>query len=279
MLSAFALDQIPAFALCGIRYLTAGGLSLLISIFFFTPTRPTREEVQNAIIAGLLFMGLGATGAIWALNYLDTGLTALIISGEPLVILLMLWLIDRTRPSSRAFLGVLLGIIGMYLLVSQKDLVSEPEQWKGVIIILLSMLAWGYGSIFVSRSRLPKSQLLNSGIQMLVGGIFSWVVSLFVAEKLLSIGEYTYLTIGSVFFLIVFGSVIAFTAFNYLLKNVSTEKVVTNTYVNPIVAMFLGYYFRDELITNLSLVAALLMLTGVFFVNTSKATKENPQQD
>ena len=89
--------------------------------------------------------------------------------------------------------------------------------------------------------------------------------------------EYTSLTITSVLFLIVFGSVIAFTAFNYLLRNVSTEKVVTNTYVNPIVAMGLGYYFRDELVTVWSLVAALLMLTGVFFVNTSKRVEEeNP---
>ena len=222
-------------------------------------------------------MGLGATGAIWALKYLDTGLTALIIAGEPLVILIMLWIVDRKHPPMKAFLGVFLGILGMYLLVSQKDLVSGPEQWKGVIIILLSMLAWGSGSIFVSRTNLPKSQLLNSGIQMLVGGIFSWVISLIISEELLPMAEYTSLTITSVLFLIVFGSVIAFTAFNYLLRNVSTEKVVTNTYVNPIVAMGLGYYFRDELVTVWSLVAALLMLTGVFFVNTSKRVEEeNP---
>lgn len=223
-------------------------------------------------------MGLGATGAIWALYYLDSGLTALIIAGEPLVILLMLWIVDRRRPPQRAFLGVFLGLLGMYVLVSQDSLVSGSEQWKGVIIILLSMLSWGIGSIFVSRCELPKSQLLNSGLQMLVGGLFSFAISLFLDEQLIPFENYTGLTISSVVFLIIFGSVIAFTAFNFLLQNVSTEKVVTNTYVNPIVAMILGYYFRDELVTGLSVLAAFLMLTGVFFVNTSKGTKENPSQ-
>ena len=275
LFSAIALEQLPAFSLCGIRYLTAGGLILLLSLFF-SPSRPTLLELRNAIIAGTLFMGLGATGAILALNYLDTGLTALIIAGEPLIILLMLWLVDRKQPPRQAFLGVFLGIIGMYLLVTQDDLVGGPEQWKGVIIILLSMLAWGAGSIFVGRSSLPQSQLLNSGIQMLVGGIFSFIISLLIAEQLLSLEEYTSLTFISVTFLIIFGSMVAFTAFNYLLQNVATEKVVTNTYVNPIVAMGLGYYFRDELITGLSVVAALCMLIGVFFVNTSKREKETP---
>ena len=277
LFSAMALEQIPAFALCGWRYLAAGGITLLVGFIFTQPQKPSILELRNAAIAGCLFMGLGATGAIWALYYLDTGLTALIIAGEPLVILLMLWMVDQERPPNRAFLGVFLGIIGMYLLVSQDNLVSTVDQWKGVVIILLSMLAWGSGSIFVSRSALPKSQLLNSGLQMLVGGLFSICVSLLIGEEILAYTSYTGLTIVSVSFLIVFGSIIAFTAFNYLLQNVSTEKVVTNTYVNPIVAMLLGYLFLGEMVTGLSIMAAGLMLTGVFFVNTSKGTKKKPQ--
>ncbi len=277
LFSAIALEQIPAFTLCGWRYLAAGGITLLVSALMAKPKMPSFIELRNATIAGCLFMGLGATGAIWALYYLDTGLTALIIAGEPLVILLMLWLVDKERPPTRAFLGVILGIVGMYLLVSQDNLVSSANQWKGVVIILLSMLAWGSGSIFVSRSPLPKSQLLNSGLQMLVGGLFSIIVSLLIGEEVLAYSDYTNTTIVAVIFLIVFGSVIAFTAFNYLLQNVSTEKVVTNTYVNPIVAMLLGYYFLEELVTGLSIIAAVLMLTGVFFVNTSKGTKKKPQ--
>ena len=93
------------------RYLAAGGITLLLSIIFFSPSTPTFHELKNAIIAGCLFMGLGATGAIWALKYLDTGLTALIIAGEPLVILIMLWIVDRKHPPMKAFLGVFLGIL------------------------------------------------------------------------------------------------------------------------------------------------------------------------
>lgn len=237
---------------------------------FFDSTAPSREELKNAMIAGFVFLGLGTGGAIWALNYLDSGLTALIISGEPLIIILMMWLVNRKRPASQAFLGIALSMLGMYLLVTQKELVSSPQQWLGVTVIFLSMLAWGAGSIFVSKTTLPKSQWYNSAIQMTTGGIATFLISLLLGEQAPNYSELSFKTIYSLAFLIIFGSILAFTAFNYLLRNVSTEKVATNTYVNPIIAMFLGYQFNAEPITMLSIVAALIMLSGVFIINTNK---------
>jgi len=219
-------------------------------------------------------MGLGTGGAIWALNYLDSGLTALIIAGEPLIIVLMMWLVNQKRPPTQAFVGIFFGIMGMILLVSQKSIVSTPDQWKGVIVILLSMIAWGGGSIFVSKVKLPESEWTNATIQMFAGGLTTYLISLIIREPGFSVLELSSKTIISVIYLITLGSVAAFTAFNYLLRNVSTEKVVTNTYVNPVIAMILGYLYNDELVTGLSIIAAIIMLSGVFIINTNKGDKK-----
>ena len=272
--SDFALEQIPAFRLCGIRYIIAAILTIIISLLFFSPSRPSKLEIKNACIAGVVFMGLGTGGAIWSLNYLDTGLTALIISGEPLIIVLMMWVVNAKRPPSQVFVGIALGMIGMYILVSQDSLVSSNEQWIGVIVILLSMLAWGAGSIFVSKVELPKDQWSNSAIQMLAGGIVTMLISVVIREQQDFSEPFTQKTWISVIYLIVFGSVAAFTAFTYLLRNVSTEKVSTNTYVNPIIAMILGYQFNNEIITIWSVVAAGIMLSGVFIINSNKKAVE-----
>ncbi|NNE25495.1 MAG: EamA family transporter, partial [Saprospiraceae bacterium] len=206
----------------------------------------------------------------WALNFVDTGMTALIISAEPLIIVLMMWIWTRKGPPIQTFAGIFIGILGMYLLISQETVIASSKDWLGLIAIFTSMLAWGVGSIFVSQAQLPKSQFLNSGIQMLVGGIVTLILSFIFQEKGISPSGYLPITWIGIAFLVLFGSVAAFTAFNYLLKQVSPEKVATNTYVNPIIAMILGYLFRDEIITNQSILAACIMLCGVFVVNTTK---------
>lgn len=276
LFAAFAIEQVPSFRLCGIRYTIASCLTLLLSFYVFSSEWPTRLQIWNACIAGFFFMGLGTGGLIWALNFLDTGLAALIIAGEPMLILLLMWVTDRKRPPNASFFGVLLGLVGMYMLVSQDTLVSSDSEWFGVLAIFLSMLAWGGGSIFVSKASLPSSSWVNSTIQMFVGGMACFVISILISEQGADMSTYTALTFGSIAFLIIFGSVLAFTAFNFLLRNVSTDKVVTNTYVNPIVAMILGYYFNDEIITSRSIVAAILMLSGVFIINFYKRIKKNP---
>lgn len=268
--SYFALQQVPAFRLCGIRYISASIMALSITLLLFSPKVPKIKKIYNAFIAGFVFMGLGTGGAIWALNYLDTGLTALIISAEPLVIVLMMWVVNAKRPSLQAFGGIALGIAGMALLVSQKSIVSTPNQWFGIIVIGLSMLAWGGGSIFVSKAELPENSWTSSTIQMFSGGVTTLLISVILGETGEGFATWTSKTWLSLAYLIVFGSVIAFTAFNFLLRNVSTEKVATNTYVNPIIAMFLGYQFNDELITPLSIIAAVIMLLGVFVINSNK---------
>lgn len=272
LFSAFALRQLPAFGICGYRYILASLLTLGVFLLMKkSKTKATKLEFRNAAIAGFVFLGLGTGGAIWSLNFLDTGFTALIISGEPLLIVFLMWIFNKHAPSKQTIFGIVLGIVGIYLLVSQKEIIATEDQWLGIFMILCSMLSWGLGSIFVSKAKMPNNQFLNTTVQMLVGGLTTMLISIFIGEEMIAFSQWNNLTLISLAFLIVFGSVAAFTSFNYLLKNVSTEKVVTNTYVNPIIAMILGYLYNQELITQQSIVAAVIMLLGVFIINTNKA--------
>ena len=139
-----------------------------------------------------------------------------------------------------------------------------------MFMILGCMLSWAYGSLFVAKVELPKNFFVNTGYQMFSAGFILLIVSLFLGELWTLPTQWVLKTQFSMLLLIVFGSIIAFTSFNYLLKKVSPEKVATSTYVNPIVALFLGWYFLNEQITGQSILAAVILLTGVYFINTKK---------
>ncbi len=268
LFSAFAMDELPPFYMAGSRYFTAGVLLFILTAVTGRLQSISKKQWSNALFAGLLMLGFGGGFVFWALLYVDTGFTALVISGQPLLVLLLMWLLQGQKPSNQAYLGIVLGMVGMYLLISQKTLITGPDQWKGVLAIFTSMLAWGYGTLFIAKADMPKPQMANSSIQMMVGGGLLLLASFtFEQPTQINILELESITYLSLTYLIIFGSIIAFSAFNFLLTKVSPEKVATSTYVNPVVALFLGWFFRDELITNQSLLAASIMLTGVFFIN------------
>ncbi len=167
-------------------------------------------------------------------------------------------------------IGVLLGVLGMYMLVSQNEIVGNENSLLGIGMIFLCLISWSYGSIFVSKAELPQNYFVNTGYQMLFGGIMLLVTSVLLGEKWSGPLSWSYEVQGSMILLIILGSIVAFTSFNYLLKAVSPEKVATSTYVNPIIAMALGWYFLNEQITGQSAMAAFVLLTGVYFINTKK---------
>ena len=142
-----------------------------------------------------------------------------------------------------------------------------------MLMILSAMLSWAYGSLFVTKADLPKNYFVNTGYQMLTGGVLLFVLSLAFGESWSAPTSWSTEVQWSMLLLVIFGSIVAFTSFNFLLRMVSPEKVATNTYVNPIVAMLLGWYFLQEQITMQSVLAAVILLTGVYFINTKKTLK------
>ena len=270
---SFAVRQIMPFYLSGIRFLSAALILLIIGFLVGRIQMPTKKQIKNALGVGVFFLGVGATGVAWALKTVDSGFAALLISSEPLIVVLMLWVVNRRPPTLLSFFGIILGMTGIYLLVSQKAIVVSASHWLGIMAIVTSMICWGAGSIFISRSDMPKSSFVNSALQMISGCLFAFILSFLIETPSVPVSGWNLLTIYSVLFLVLFGSALAFSAFNYLLTKVSPEKVATGTYVNPIVALLLGWLFNGEIVTLQSLIAAMIMLTGVYFINVAKSQR------
>lgn len=270
LLNKIAVTELPPFMLASIRFISAGVLIFVLCRILKISLRITRKQMKNTLIAGFLFLTFGNGVVVWALKFVDSGFAALVISAQPLIILLLMRIIDGKKIQPMSVVGVVLGIIGIYLLVSQKEIISQENSVLGIVMILLAMFSWAYGSLFVSKADLPANYFVNTGYQMLMGGVMLLAGSLILGEKWSLPGSWTAPTQFSMVLLIIFGSIVAFTSFNYLLKTVSPEKVSTSTYVNPIIALLLGWYFLNEQITTQSVIAASVLLTGVYFINTRK---------
>ncbi|WP_077405793.1 EamA family transporter [Cellulophaga omnivescoria] len=270
LLNKIAVTELPPFMLAAIRFITAGTLVFIISKFLKFKLKITARQLVNTVIAGFLFLALGNGVVVWALKYVDSGFAALEISAQPLVVLLLMRIVQGKKIQPMSIVGVVLGIIGIYLLVSQKQVVNKEGSLLGMIMIFICMVSWSSSSLFVAKSDLPKNYFVNTGYQMLSGGLFLLIASFCFGETWSFPTQWQSKTQMAMLLLIVFGSIVAFTSFNYLLKFVSPEKVATSTYVNPIIALLLGWYFLDENITTQSIVAAVVLLTGVYFINTKK---------
>lgn len=230
----------------------------------------TKKQFINTAIAGFLFLTFGNGVVVWALRYVDSGFAALEISSQPLVVLIMMKLLQGKKIQPMSIIGVVLGIIGIYLLVSQKQVISKEGSILGMVMIFACMISWAYGSLFVGKADLPSNFFINTGFQMLSGGTMLFFGSLLFGEHWSLPNEWSTDVQWSMVLLIIFGSIVAFTSFNYLLRIVSPEKVATSTYVNPIIALLLGWYFLNEQITTQSILAAIVLLTGVYFINTKR---------
>ena len=161
----------------------------------------------------------------------------------------------------------------MYILVSQNEITAKEGTWTGVGMILSCILSWSVGSLFVAKADVPKNFFVSTAYQMIAASIMLAIGSLAFGEQWVSPLQWSSSTIIALTCLIFFGGIAAFTSFNFLLKNISTEKVATSSYVNPIIALFLGWFFLDEAITTQSIIAAVVMITGVYFINSRKRDK------
>ncbi|WP_394330703.1 EamA family transporter [Maribacter forsetii] len=266
-----AVTELPAFMLAGIRFVTAGSLIFIISKILGFSLKITKQQFKNTILAGFLFLTFGNGVVVWALKFVDSGFAALEVSAQPLVVLLMMRILQGKKIQPMSIIGVILGITGISLLVGQDDIIAQEGAVLGMVLIFICMLSWSYGSLFVGKADLPKNFFVNTGYQMLTSGISLLLISTFFGEEWISPAHWSTPVITSMLLLIIFGSIVTFTAFNYLLRIVSPEKVATSSYVNPIVAMLLGWYFLNEDITLQSVIASAVLLTGVYFINSKKS--------
>ena len=271
LLIKLAIVELSPMFLAGFRFLSAGVLIFILAKILGIPLKVSAKQLKNTMLAGMFFLVIGNGLMVWALKYVDSGFAALQISAQPLIVLLMMRVLEGKKIRVMSMIGIVLGMVGIYLLVSQKQVITKEGSLVGIFMILLCMLSWAYGSLFVAKVELPKNFFVNTGYQMFSAGIAMLFISLILGETWSFPTTWFWKTQLSMLLLVLFGSIVAFTSFNYLLKAVSPEKVATSTYVNPIVALFLGWYFLNEQITGQSIIAAVVLLTGVYFINTKKS--------
>ena len=270
----FAIDTIPPFLMAGCRYLTAGVVLYGWSRLRGAP-RPTRIQWRSALILGAFLLLIGNGGVVWAEQRVHSGLAALLISTEPLWIVLLFWLqTGRKRLDWRVMTGLVLGFIGLVLLVRPGAGAVNP---LGAVALGLASLSWAWGSLYGQRAPLPSSPLATTGIQMLSGGALLLLASALTGEParfaLAAVSAKSLMALG---YLVVFGAIVAFTAYVWLLRVASPVLVSTYAYVNPVVAVLLGWLFAGEPLTGKTLGAAAVILTGVALISSAQGRRSAP---
>lgn len=254
-----ALEGFPPFLLAGVRFLIAGGILYAILRVRGTPA-PGRKQWAGAAVLGALLLVGGNGGVVFAEQWVASGLAALGIAAVPLWTVLFFGLWGRW-PRRLEWLGLGLGFVGVVILNLENGLRASPI---GAIVLLLAPMSWGLGSAWSQHLPLPKG-LMSSAAQMLTGGLLLMLMSFAFKEGMPHI--HTARPLWAMAFLIVFGSLIAFSAYGYLLQRVRPALATSYAYVNPLVAVGLGVALAGEHITLVGLVAMLIILSGVGLVS------------
>lgn len=267
----WAIQTLPVFGMGGMRFLVAGILLFALSLVVGKKGKPTLRQLGNAGLIGVLFLSMGTGAVVWAQQWVPTSTTALIISFEPLIVMLLMWVVFANRPPAKAFIGAAVSIFGVFLLIYQPDALLTGGSVKGLVGILFGMSCWAFGMTLVPRLDMGKNKFRATAMQMLVGGgillLFSFGVNDWEGFTLSQVSLKSTLAWG---FLVIFGAILAFSAFNFLLSRVSPDKAATNTYVNPVVAVALGALLNEEIVTTQTIIAGIVMLAGVYFIQSSQ---------
>lgn len=263
----FAVETIPPLYTAGLRHLIAG---LILLIWCLAKRlRPTWAQVRASIIIGAFFFLIGHGTLHWAEQKVPSGLASLLIASEPIwVFLLSAFAARQWRMNATLLAGILLGFGGVGLLMGRSALNSGPGVFVGSLAVIVGAFSWSVGIVYSRRSHLSGHPLLLSALSLLAGSAQLLLVGTVLGEyrgfSFASVSIRSWLALG---YLIVFGSVVAFTAYNWLLEHYSPTLVATHTYVNPIVAVLFGWLFAGEAVTLNVLLSAALVIGAVMLVD------------
>jgi drug/metabolite transporter (DMT)-like permease len=268
---AVGIESFPTLLLPAARHLIAG-LVLYPILRWKTGIRPTPAQWRTAIITGLLLLLVGNGGVCLSERTVPSGVAALLVALVSFWMVLLDWLRPGgLRPVPRVVASLILGFGGLVLLVGPAHLGgSERVNPTGAGILVVASFAWAWGSIYSKHHDLPNSPLLGVAMQSLAGGAALWIVGLLAGEgRQLHLAAVSVRSWIAITYLIVFGSGLGFTAYVYLLKKSTAARVGTYAFVNPVVALFLGWLGAGETITLRTALAAAVILTAVLLVITA----------
>ncbi len=267
----FAIETIPPFLMAGFRFLAAGAI-LYAWASRQGAEKPGREHWRSALVIGVLLLLVGNGFVTWAELFVPSGIAALVVATTPLWIVLLGWIWQGgARPSLRTMIGLLVGFIGILVLIGPQNLLhGHGLNPIGLGALLVATMAWAAGALYSRRAPLPQSPLLATGMQMLCGGGLLLLAGLLTGETdKFHLAAVSPRSIFSLLYLIVFGAIIGFTAFVWLLRVTTPARVSTYAYVNPVIAIFLGWALADEKLAGSSLLAAAIIVVAVVLIVTS----------
>ncbi len=264
----YAVETIPPLYTAGFRHLTAGSILLVWALA--KGIRPTREQIRASVVIGFFFFLLGHGSLHWAERVVPSGQASLLIAIEPIFVFLLSSMAARIwKLNGLLVAGILLGLAGVGVLVGgAAHEAGTPGSTLGTIAILVGALAWSIGIIYSRKSHLSGSPLLLSALSLLSGAVMLLFTGSLVGEaKGFSFAQVTTKSWLALAYLILFGSVVAFTAYNWLLEHYSPTLVATHTYVNPVVAVLLGWAYGGEALTLKVALAAAMVVGAVVLVD------------
>src|SRR5579859_472277 len=267
----YAVETIPPLYTAGLRHLTAG--SILLAWCLVKRLRPTWAQIRASIVIGVFFFLLGHGSLHWAEQKVPSGLASLLIASEPIwVFLLSAAAAKQWHWNALLLTGSLLGLGGVGLLMGRSALTSVPGMFVSSLAVVISALSWSIGVVYSRRSHLSGNPLLLSALSLLAGSVQLLLVGTIAGEyrgfSLSSVSMRSWLSLG---YLIVFGSVVAFTAYNWLMEHYSPTLVATHTFINPIVAVLLGWLMAGEAVTFNVLLSAAMAVSAVILVDRGMA--------
>lgn len=265
----FAIETLPPFLMASVRFLVAGSLVYAWTRLVSKAAPPSRAQWRGAAVVGVLLL-LGGNGLlVWSEQRIPSGVAALLVGTVPCFMALIDWLRPGgARPSRHVVAGLLLGLVGLFWLVGPDALMGGGRvDLLGAAVVVLGSLSWAAGSIYSRHVATPASPFLSTAMQMLAGGAALLLLSTALGEPwTFDAGSVSLRSALGLGYLIVLGSIVAFSAYIWLLRVSTPARVSTYAYVNPVVAVFLGWALADEALTARMLVAAAVIVSGVALI-------------
>jgi drug/metabolite transporter (DMT)-like permease len=262
-----AVVGFPPFLFTALRQTTAG---LLLLGFLFTLGKaviPSKDHIFRQAIGGFFMLSLGNGLVAWAEMHIPSGIAAIICSMMPVLVILINLVSSREeRPTLPIVLGVILGLVGIIMIFGEHiSEFSKTEYLIGIILTFVAVVSWAGGSIWIKKKNTDSNPFVNAGLQMLFGGIWCFPLS-FLFDDLSNV-TWTAEAAYSLIYLIIFGSIIAYASYSYALRKLPMTIVSLYAYVNPLVAILLGWMVLDEKLNLKIIVAFVLTIAGIYIVN------------
>jgi drug/metabolite transporter (DMT)-like permease len=272
----FAVETIPPFMHAALRFLISGAILYAWRRMAGDPA-PTAGNWKSTAIVGTALL-LGGNGLVaWAEQSVPSGIAALMISTSPFwLVLFESMRVGGSRPTWQAILGLVIGFAGVFLLIGPAEITGGEGRFDtfGVILLLLAPLFWSMGSIYARGADMPRSTLLSTGMQMLTGAVALFIVSAFKGEfNGFSVGDVSSRSWWGLIYLITFGSLVGFVSYGWLLHNAPVSLMSTYAYVNPIVAVFLGWLLANEELNARIVIASAIIIGSVVLINGARQVK------